>query len=148
MRTHLAPLFPVITVGPFTKWGIDFTTFNPPSTVNHKYTIVVVDYFTKCVEAMPTYKNDSETTKLFLFNQIISWFGIPRDIVINHGSHFQNQLMSELALKLGFRHEHSSPYYPHANGQVEVVNKSLKMILQRTIDKNHSNWHLMLYLAL
>eukprot|EP00253_Pinus_taeda_P003743 PITA_03743 len=55
--------------------------------------------------------------------------------------------MSELALKLGFWQEHSSPYYPQVNGQVEVVNKNLKTILQRTIDENRSNWHLMLYLA-
>jgi hypothetical protein len=26
MRAHPAPMFPVITVGPFTKWGIDYTT--------------------------------------------------------------------------------------------------------------------------
>lgn len=148
MRAHPAPLFPVVTVGPFTKWGIDFTTCNPPSAANHKYIIVAVDYFTKWAEAMPTYKNDSDTTALFLFNQVISRFGVPREIVTDHGSHFQNQLMSELASKLGFRQEHSSPYYPQANGQVEAVNKTLKKILQRTIDKNRSNWHVMLYSAL
>eukprot|EP00253_Pinus_taeda_P019087 PITA_19087 len=148
MCMHPAAIFPIVIVGPFTKWGIDFTTCNPPSTANHKHIIVAVDYFTKWAKAMPTYKNDSETTTLFLFNQIISGFGIPREIATNHGSHFQNQLMSELALKLGFWQEHSSPYYPQANGQVEAVNKSLKAILQRTIDKNHSNWHLMLYPAL
>eukprot|EP00253_Pinus_taeda_P031190 PITA_31190 len=116
MRAHPAPLFPIVTIGPFTKWGIDFTTCNPPSAANHRYIIVVVDYFTKWVEATPTYKNDSDTVALFLFNQVISRFGIPREIVTDHGSHFQNQLMSELALKLGFRQEHSSPYYPQANG--------------------------------
>jgi len=61
---------------------------------------------------MPTYKNDSEIVVLFLFNQIISRFSIPREIVIDHGSDFQNHLMSELSLKLGFHQEHSSPYYP------------------------------------
>jgi len=86
--THPTPLFPVITVGPFTKWGIDFTTCNLPSAANHKYIIVVVDYFTKWAEAMTTYKNDSETTTLFLFNQVISQFGILREIVTDHGSHF------------------------------------------------------------
>ena len=109
MRSHLAPLFPVVIVGPFIKWGIDFTTCNLPSAVNHRYIIVVVDYFTKWAEAMPTYKNYSKKSALFLFTQIISRFGIPREIVTDHGSHFQNQLMSELALKLGFRQEHLSP---------------------------------------
>eukprot|EP00253_Pinus_taeda_P013457 PITA_13457 len=141
MHAHLAPLFPVITVGPFTKWGIDFTTCNPPLATNHKYIIVAVDYLTKWAEAMPTYKNDSDTETLFLFNQVISRFGVPRVIFTDHGSHFQNQLMSELASKLGFHQEHLSPYYPQANGQVEAVNKTLKTILQRTIDKNRSNWH-------
>jgi hypothetical protein len=31
MRAHPSPMFPVITVGPFTKWVIDYTTCNPPS---------------------------------------------------------------------------------------------------------------------
>eukprot|EP00253_Pinus_taeda_P022868 PITA_22868 len=136
MHTHLAPLFPIVTVVPFTKWGIDFTTCNLPSAANHKYIILAVDYFTKWAEAMPTYKKDSETTVLFLFNQIISRFDIPREIVTDHGSHFQNQLMSELALKLGFWQENLSPYFPQANGQVKAVNKTLKTILQSTIDKN------------
>jgi hypothetical protein len=26
MRVHPATMFPIITVGPFTKWGIDYTT--------------------------------------------------------------------------------------------------------------------------
>jgi hypothetical protein len=68
MRAHPAPMFPVITVGPFTKWGIDYTTCNPSSARGHRYIIVVVDYFTKWVEAMPTFKYDGETVALFLFN--------------------------------------------------------------------------------
>jgi hypothetical protein len=90
MRAHPAPMFPVITVGPFTKWGIDYTTCNPPSARGHRYIIVAVDYFTKWVEAMPTFKDDGETATLFLFNQIIARFGVPREIVTDHGSHFQN----------------------------------------------------------
>eukprot|EP00253_Pinus_taeda_P022765 PITA_22765 len=116
MRAHPSPLFPVVTVGPFTMWGIDFTTCNSPSAANHKYIIVAVDYFMKWAEAMPTYKKYSDTTALFLFNQVISRFVVSREIVTDHASHLQNQLMSELALKLGFRQEHSSPYYPQANG--------------------------------
>jgi hypothetical protein len=114
---------------------------------NH-YIIIVVDYFKKWVKAMPTFKDDGETTTLFLFNQIIARFNILREIVTNHGSHFQNQMMTELTSKLGLRQEHLSPYYPQAHGQVEVVKKTLKTILQRTINSAKSNWHLMLYSTL
>jgi hypothetical protein len=141
-------MFPVIIVGPFTKWGIDYTTCNPPSARGHRYIIVAIDYFTKWVEAMPMFKDDGETATLFLFNQIIARFGIRREIVTDHGSHFQNQMMTKLTSNLGLRQEHSSPYYPQANGQVEAVNKTLKMILQRAINSANLNWHLMLYLAL
>ena len=130
MRAHPAPMFPVITVGPFTKWGIDFTTCHPASTRGDCYIIVAVDYFTNWVRAMPTFNNDGKTTTLFIFNQIVARFDIPREIVTDHGSHFQNQMMTELTSNLGLWQEHSSPYYPQANGQVEAVNKTLKTILQ------------------
>jgi len=105
-------MFPVITVGPFTKWRIDYTTCHLASARGNRYSIVAVDYFTKWVEAMPTFNNDGETTTLFIFNQIIARFDILKEIVIDHGSHFQNKMMFELMSKLGLRQENSSPYYP------------------------------------
>ena len=73
---------------------------------------MAVDYFTKWVEEMPTYVEDGKTAALFLFNHIISRFRIPRAIVTDHGSHFQNNMMAELSVKLGFHHDNSTPYYP------------------------------------
>ena len=62
-----------------------------------------------------------ETTTFFVFNQIITRFIIRKDIVTNHGSHFQNNMMTELATMLGFKQDHSSSFYPQVNAQVEVV---------------------------
>ena len=92
-----------------------------PTTIHH-YIIMVVNYFTKWVESMPTYLNNVETIARFLFNDIITRFGIPKSIIIDHGSHFCNNIMTKLGTLLKFRHENLSPYYPKANGQVEVVN--------------------------
>ena len=111
MWLHPAPLFPVISVGPFMKWGIDYVTCNPVLAAGHKYIIVAVDYFMKWVEAMATYKADEETAFFFIFNQIIVCFGIPKEIVTNHGSHFQNNMMTELTAMLGFKQEHSFYFY-------------------------------------
>jgi hypothetical protein len=148
MRAHPTPMFPFITVGPFTKWGIDYTTCNPPSARGHHYIIIAIDYLTKWVEAMSTFKDDGEIATLFLFNQIIARFSISREIFTDHGSHFHNQMMTKLTSNLGLWQEHSSPYYPQANGKVEAVNKNLKTILQITINLAKSNWHLMLYSTL
>jgi hypothetical protein len=79
--------------------------------------------------------------QLFFFNHIITRFGVPQAIVTDHGSHFQNQMMSELHAKLGFLHENSSPYYPQENGQVEAINKVLKTMIQCMVGENKTSWH-------
>ena len=103
---------------------------NPALAGGHHHIIVVVDYFMKWVEDMPTVKSDGVTSAHFAFNQIITRFRIPKEIVTDHGSHFQNCMMEELESKLGYKQRHSSSYYLEVNGQVEAVNKSLKSILQ------------------
>jgi hypothetical protein len=120
----------------------------PTSVGGHGYIIVVIDYFTKWVEAMPTFLNDGRTATLFVFNHIIARFSVPQAIVTDHGSHFQNQMMGELHTKLGFLHENSSPYYPQENGQVEAINKVLKTMLQRMVGVNKTSWNLHLFSAL
>ena len=71
MRVPPAPLHPIIFVGPFAKWGIDFITCNPHSAGGHAYIILAVDYFTKWAEAMPIFNNTFETTALFFFKDVI-----------------------------------------------------------------------------
>jgi hypothetical protein len=116
MHVQPAMLFPVIIIGPFKKWGIDFNTFHLPSDRGHHYILVAINYFMRWVEAMPTFVNDGETKKLFLFNQVIARFRVPREIATDHGIQFQIQTMLELVSKLGFKQEILSPYYPQVNG--------------------------------
>ena len=89
---------------------------NPASAGGHHHIIVAVYYFTKWAEDMPTVKSNGEIAGHFVFNQIITQFAISKDLVTDHGSHFQNRMMEELASKLGYRQEHSSYYYPQVNG--------------------------------
>jgi hypothetical protein len=130
IQSHPTPLHTVVSVGPFVKWGIDFMTCHPHSVEGHGYIIVAIDYFTKWAEAMSTFDNTGKTAALFLFNHVIAHFGVPQAIITNHGSHFRNFMTSELTDKLGLRHDNSMPYYPQANGQVEVTNKVLITMLR------------------
>jgi hypothetical protein len=89
-RTHPTVLHPIISIDPFSKWGIDFMQCKPTSAGGHGYIIVIINYFTKWAEAMPTFLNDGHTATLFLFNHIITRFGLPHAIVTDHGAHFKN----------------------------------------------------------
>ena len=110
--------------------------------------ILVVYYFTKWVEAMPTFKVDDETAAIFIFNHVIARFGVPQAIITDHGTYFQNIMMTELSAQLNLRHDNSTPYYPQANGQVEVVNKFLTNMIKWIVGSHKLNWHTMIFSSL
>ena len=96
-------------------------------------------------EAIPTLADDGKTVTQFIFNHIITRFGVPQSIVTNHGSHFRHYMVAELTSKLGLHHDSSMSYYPQGNGQVEAVNKVLVTKLQRMIGIHKLNRHIMLF---
>ena len=57
-------------------------------------------------------------------------------------------MMTEISDQLGLCHDNSTPYYLHANGQVEVINKVLTTMIKRIIITHKSNWHTMLFSTL
>ena len=110
MRFHPSPLYLIITVSPFTKWGVDFIDCNPASAGGHNNIIVVIEKFKKSKKVIPIIKSNGETTAHFVLNHIITRFSIPEELVTDHGRHFENKMMAELALKLGYKQENSSSY--------------------------------------
>jgi hypothetical protein len=78
----------LIIVGPFMKWGVDFMTCHLTSYRGHRYIIVAVDYFTKWEKSMLTFTDDGETTTLFVVNQVIARFRVPKEIVTDYENHF------------------------------------------------------------
>lgn len=122
-------------------------TCNTSLTMGHGYIIVVVDYFTKWAKAMPTYDSEGKIAAQFLFNHVITWFGVWQDIITNHFSHFWNYMMIDLTTQLGLHHDNSTPYHSQVNDQVQAIHKGLIIILQHTIGMHKQNWHLMLFLA-
>jgi hypothetical protein len=77
---------------------------------------MAIDYFTKCVEAMPNFNNTADITTHFFFNHVITRFRVPLQLVPGHGKHFENAIFVEFSSRLGFSHEFASPYYPQSNG--------------------------------
>ncbi|GJY80589.1 reverse transcriptase domain-containing protein [Tanacetum coccineum] len=122
----------------FDIWGIDF--MGPfPSSRGNKYILVAVDYLSKWVEAKALPTNDARVVCKFL-KTLFSRFGAPRAIISDRGTHFCNDQFAKVMLKYGVTHRLSTAYHPQTSGQVEVSNRGLKRILERTIGENRASW--------
>nr|GEU63185.1 reverse transcriptase domain-containing protein [Tanacetum cinerariifolium] len=67
-------------------------------------------------------------------------FGAPRAIISDYGTHFCNDQFLKVMLKYEVNHHLSTAYHPQTSGQVEVSNRGLKRILERTIGENRASW--------
>ena len=84
---------------------------------------------------MPTRTNDNKVAVKFLKENVISHFGAPRAIVSDNGSHFCNRAFEALMRKYSITYKLSTAYHPQTNGQVEVTNRKIKLILEKLYDK-------------
>ncbi|GJV37189.1 reverse transcriptase domain-containing protein [Tanacetum coccineum] len=56
------------------------------------------------------------------------------------GTHFCNDKFAKVMSKYGVTHRLSTAYHPQMSGQVEVSNRGLKRILERTVGENRASW--------
>nr|GFC44266.1 reverse transcriptase domain-containing protein [Tanacetum cinerariifolium] len=99
-------------------------------------TIQVFDYLSKWVEAKALPTNDARVIVKFL-KSLFSRFGIPRAIISDRGTHFYNDQFTRVMIKYWVTHRLATTYHPQTSGQVEVSNRGLKRILERTTAGDH-----------
>nr|GEU60291.1 reverse transcriptase domain-containing protein [Tanacetum cinerariifolium] len=88
-------------------------------------------------KALPT--NDARVVVKFL-KSLFSRFGTPKAIISDRGTHFCIDQFARVMLKYGVTYRLSTAYHPQTSGQVEVTNRGLKQILERTVGENRALW--------
>ncbi|CAL8155438.1 unnamed protein product [Prunus armeniaca] len=137
----------ILVVDLFDVWGIDF--MGPfPSSNGNQYILVVVEYVSKWVEAVATPTNQGSVVLKFLQGIIFPRFGTPRAIISDGGKQFLNNQFAALLTKYGISHRVATAYHPQTSGQVEVSNREIKHILEKTINASRKDWSVKLNDAL
>nr|GFC24525.1 reverse transcriptase domain-containing protein [Tanacetum cinerariifolium] len=122
----------------FDVWGNNF--MGPfSSSGGNKYILMAVDYLSKWVETKVLPTNDTQVVCKFL-KSLFARFGTPCAIISDRGTHFCNDQFAKVMLKYGVTHRLATTYLPQTSGQVEVSNRGLKRILERTVGKNRASW--------
>lgn len=120
--------------GASTLWGHSLIL------VGSLYLLLVVDYVSKWVEAKATPINDSHAVIKFVREHIFARFGTPRAIISDGGTHLCNKSFEALLRKYGITHGVPSPYHPQTSGQVEISNREVKQILEKTVNPTRKDW--------
>ncbi|CAM8880444.1 unnamed protein product [Rhodiola kirilowii] len=123
----------------FDVWGIDFMGPFLPSYGN-RYILVAVNYVSKWFEAISSPTCEAKVvTKLFK-KVIFPRFGVPRTVISDGGSHFKEKQFGALLKKYAVYHKVPTPYHPQTSGQVEVSNREIKVILEKTVGSSRKDW--------
>jgi len=106
-------------IEPFEKWSLDFVGPISPMSQKNNYILVCTDYVTKWVEAKALFRATEKYVVEFIYEDIITFFGVPCDIVTDQGTQFTSKMMKELTKMYGIKLHKSSPYHPQDNVQME-----------------------------
>jgi hypothetical protein len=123
----------------FNVWRIDFMG---PLKNSHgfEHILVMVDYASKWVEAMPCCKASTEESIAMIKSVIFPRFGTLRILISDGGTHFTEKNFNKCLSKLDIEHRVSTAYHLQTNRQTDSLNRQLKSILNTTIKKGSKDW--------
>ncbi|GJV30462.1 reverse transcriptase domain-containing protein [Tanacetum coccineum] len=97
-------------------------------------------FLSKWVEAKALPTNDARVVCKFLKSLFARFGASCQSIKVIAVNYFFNGPIVKVMLKYGVTHRLSTAYHPQTSGQVEVSNRGLKRILERTIGENRASW--------
>ncbi|XP_026378590.1 uncharacterized protein LOC113273034 [Papaver somniferum] len=72
--------------------------------------------------------------------EALNSFGIPDAIISYNGKQFDSEVIKDFCKNLNIRHNFSSPYYAHSNGQAEATNRVIMDNLKKRLEKAKGKW--------
>lgn len=131
---------------PFHTIAYDFFGPMEPTNSNPKYTsiLTIVCMFTRFLILVPTPDQTAETVARALLDHVILPYGtIPEVIQSDCAQNFKSKVMAHIFKLLKIKKNHTVPYSPWQNGNVEKKNLQIKYYLQSAYIETgrKDNWH-------
>ena len=143
-----SPLYVMVSPWLFSMWGMDVIgPITPKASNEHRFIFVVIDYFTKWVEAASYASVTKSVVTRFIKRKIICQYRLLKRIISDNDLNLNNDMMTEVCARFKIKHHNSAPYRPKMNGAVEAAKKNVKKIITKAT-KTYKDWHEKLPFAL
>lgn len=138
-----APCKQRISGGPMERIALDILGPLPTAEgqIAYRFVLVVSDYFTKWVTAVPLPNHTAKSVAEALVVHFISYFGVPQELHTDQGKDFESQLFTELCELLGTKKTKTTIYHPQSDGMVERYNRVLGDMLAKFVSDHEKDWH-------
>ena len=85
----------------------------------NKYVLVIMDQYTKWVEAYPVPDQGAETTARTLVFEFMACYGASLTVHTDQSRNFESDLFRRVCSPFEMAKTRTTPYHPASNGQVE-----------------------------
>ena len=105
-----------------------------------KNVLVIVDHFTRYVQAFVTNNHMAYTTAQVLYNNFFSVFGFPQKLMSDQGTEFTGDVIAAMCKLLGIEKIRTTPYHPQTNGSAERVHQTLQRMIGKLNPEKCQKW--------
>ena len=128
---------PASEYGLFHRWGLDYAQGLPTSALGNKHCLIMIDYFSKWVEAIPVKDLSAETTTNAFHLHVCARFGLPAEVITDNGSAFKGAF-AEFCAKKFIHARHITEDLPRSNGLAERAVQTIKAALCKHAADRHN----------
>ena len=105
-----------------------------------KNVLVIMDHFTRYVQAYVTRNQTARTTAWVLYNEYFSVFGFPQRLMSDQGTGFTSKVIAAMCSLLGIKKIWTTPYHPQSNGSAERVHQALQRMIGKLDLEKRQKW--------
>ena len=120
--------------------AIDIQGPYPTSRRGKRYILVVCDYFSKWMQAIPLKSMEAKYVAKKLIDKFIGIFGTPLELFSDRGTNFESEVFKEMCSLLGIHKTRTTVGRPSSDGLVERMNRVIQNMLTAFVQKDQKDW--------